>query len=150
MDQSISVKADNQKATTDENPPQVITVPDVSPQAMVDNPSPVASSMATASPVADAMMAKSSTKEFTVVAANFKYNQKELRVKKGDTVKITLDNSEGMHDLVIDEFGVKTSRIAAGKQETVSFVANKAGSFEFYCSVGNHRQMGMKGMLIVE
>lgn len=25
-----------------------------------------------------------------------------------------------------------------------------AGEFEFYCSIGNHRQMGMKGVLRVE
>jgi uncharacterized cupredoxin-like copper-binding protein len=32
----------------------------------------------------------------------------------------------------------------------VQFVADKTGTFEFYCSVGNHRQMGMVGTLVVQ
>ena len=73
-----------------------------------------------------------------------------MSIKKGDTVKITLVNSGGSHDLRIDEFNVATSRIRGGAQETVSFVADKVGSFEYYCSVGDHRAMGMKGTLNVQ
>ena len=93
---------------------------------------------------------ESTAKEFAVVAANFKFSEKEMRVRKGDTVKITLANNEGTHDLKIDEFDVATAKLDAGKQETVEFVANKAGTFEYYCSIGTHRQMGMKGNLIIE
>lgn len=89
-------------------------------------------------------------KEFTVISKPFLFNQKELRVKKGDTVKITLDNQEGTHDFTLDEFNVKTKTLNAGQEETVEFVADKAGTFEFYCSIGNHRAMGMVGNLIVE
>ncbi len=89
-------------------------------------------------------------KEFTVIAKPFLFNQKELRVKKGDTVRIVLDNQEGMHDWVIDEFNARTKQIKAGETDTVEFVADKTGTFEFYCSVGNHRAMGMVGNLIVE
>jgi plastocyanin len=32
----------------------------------------------------------------------------------------------------------------------IEFVANKKGKFEYYCSVGEHRAMGMKGNLVVE
>ncbi len=72
-----------------------------------------------------------------------------MSVKKGDTVKITFVNSSGLHDLKIDEFNVATKQLAAGKEETVTFVASKTGTFEYYCSVGNHRAMGMKGTLTV-
>jgi nitrite reductase (NO-forming) len=73
-----------------------------------------------------------------------------MRVKKGDTVKITFTNNNGTHDLLIDEFKVNTGRIPAGESKTVEFVADKTGTFEYYCSVGQHRKMGMKGNLIVE
>ncbi len=98
----------------------------------------------------EASVEEGTLKEFTVISKPFLYNQKELRVKKGDTVRITLDNQEGTHNFVIDEFNAKTKTLNAGQEETIEFVADKAGTFEFYCSVGNHRAMGMVGNLVVE
>ena len=89
------------------------------------------------------------TKSFTVTGSNYAFAPKTLTVKKGDTVKIIFANAGGMHDFVIDEFNVRTNRIQGGASQTATFVADKAGSFEYYCSVGNHRAMGMKGMLTV-
>src|SRR3989338_224730 len=47
-------------------------------------------------------------KEFTVEGSNFKFSLSEMKVKKGDTVKITFKNSGGMHDFKLDEFNVAT------------------------------------------
>lgn len=96
----------------------------------------------------DAMTA--STKVIIVTGQNFSFTPSEITVKKGDKVKLTFKNSGGVHDFVIDELGVKIKQIAAGQSDTVEFVADKAGTFEYYCSVGNHRQVGMKGTLTVE
>ncbi len=89
-------------------------------------------------------------KAFSVVGSSFKFEPAVLKVKKGDTVKITFKNSGGTHNFVIDELGVSTKVLKAGAEEVLEFKADKAGSFEYYCSVGNHRQMGMKGMLEVQ
>ncbi len=89
-------------------------------------------------------------KEFTVSAENYDFSVKEMKVKKGETVKVTFVNREGLHDWVLDEFNAKTKIMPAGGSETVEFVADKSGTFEYYCSVGNHRQLGMVGKLIVE
>jgi nitrosocyanin len=89
-------------------------------------------------------------KEFTVNGSNFAFDPKTITVNKGDTVKITFKNVGGMHDFKLDEFNVATNKINGGESDTVTFVADKAGSFEYYCSVGTHRQMGMKGTLIVK
>lgn len=89
------------------------------------------------------------TKEFTVTGSNFKFAPATMSVKKGDTVKITFNNSSGTHDLRVDGYNVGTKVIQGGASETFTFVADKAGSFEYYCSVGQHRQMGMKGTLTV-
>jgi plastocyanin len=89
-------------------------------------------------------------RSINIEGGNFKFSPNEIRVKKGDTVKINFTNQEGMHDWVLDEFNVKTPIIKAGGSASVIFVADKAGTFEYYCSVGNHRAMGMKGNLIVE
>lgn len=85
-----------------------------------------------------------------VEAGSFYFLPTEIKVKLGDTVKIVLFNKDGFHDWVIDEFNAKTAQIQAGETTEVEFIADKAGTFEYYCSVGNHRQMGMKGNLIVE
>jgi len=87
---------------------------------------------------------------FTVTGDNFAYDLKEIKVKKGDKVRIVFKNAEGFHDFKLDEFGLATAKLAAGGEETLEFTADKTGTFEYYCSVGKHRSMGMKGNLIVE
>lgn len=88
-------------------------------------------------------------KEFTISGQDFSYSPTEIAVKKGDTVRITFKNTNGFHDWVIDEYNVSTPKKPAPAEETVEFVADKTGRFEFYCSVGEHRELGMKGALIV-
>jgi len=89
-------------------------------------------------------------KEIVVSGSNFAFAPSEIKVKKGEKVMITFKNTGGFHDFVIDEFDVRTNQIKDGEEESVEFTADKAGTFEYYCSVGQHRQMGMKGKLIVE
>lgn len=98
------------------------------------------------------MMEKGVAKEFTVEASEFAFSLKTITVKKGDMVKITLTNSGKMsHDWVVDEFtGVKMKQIKNGETDTITFVADTSGTFEYYCSVGQHRKNGMVGKLIVE
>ncbi len=88
-------------------------------------------------------------REIAVTGSNFAFSTSTIRVKRGDTVRIVF-KSQGTHDWVIDEFNKRTKVLSAGQSETIEFVADKTGSFEYYCSVGTHRQMGMKGTLIVE
>lgn len=93
---------------------------------------------------------ETTTLTFDVTGGNFYYAPNEIRVKQGDTVKIIFTNAGGYHNFVLDEFNVKFGPINGGESKTVEFVADKIGAFEFYCSVGKHRQMGQKGTLIVE
>lgn len=89
-------------------------------------------------------------KEITITGSAFKFDPSTITVNKGDKVKITFKNAGGTHDFVIDEFNVKTPVIQGGVESVVEFTADQAGSFEYYCSVGNHREMGMEGTLVVE
>jgi plastocyanin len=89
-------------------------------------------------------------KEFTISGQNFSFTPSAITVKKGDKVKITFKNVNGFHNLMIDEFKVATKTIQGGTEESVEFVADKTGSFQYYCSVGTHRAMGMWGTLKVE
>lgn len=89
-------------------------------------------------------------KVFNINGTNFAFNTTEIRVKEGDTVTVNFTSSEGLHDWVIDEFSAATEQVRPGTPTSVTFVADQAGAFEYYCSVGQHRANGMIGTLIVE
>ena len=94
-------------------------------------------------------------KVFTLTGENYKFildgkESPELKVKEGDKVIIKFTNTAGLHNWVLDEFNVATKQVKAGESSSVEFIADKKGTFEYYCSVGGHRFEGMKGNLIVE
>jgi plastocyanin len=94
-------------------------------------------------------MSSSSVKEFSITGVPFSFTPSTMTVNKGDTVKITFKNGNGVHDFKLDEFNASTRILNSGEEQTITFVASKTGSFEYYCSVGNHRAMGMVGTLTV-
>lgn len=96
-------------------------------------------------------MTEENVKEFEVAGTDFKFNPDSMTVNKGDTVRVVFTNTdESMpHDWVIDEFNARTKQLQPGQSETIEFVADQSGEFEFYCSVGNHRAQGMVGTLTV-
>lgn len=85
----------------------------------------------------------------TMDAGSFYYKPNQITVKKGSKVKVMLTSRDMMHNFNIDEFKVKSPLVKAGETSTVEFTADKAGSFEFYCSVGQHRKNGQVGTLTV-
>lgn len=89
-------------------------------------------------------------KEFAIDGFNFGFSQDEIIVNEGDTVTIVLTSTDGFHDWVVDEFGAATAQIQTGGTASVTFVADKAGTYEYYCSVGRHRENGMVGTLVVQ
>ena len=114
----------------------------------------------TASPSPAATTSESSTsgtagmmqaKEIDVEGSEFTFSPSAITLKKGEPVRLLFKNTGKMpHDFVVDELSVRTKTITGGQTDTVEFKPDKAGTFEFYCSVGQHRQKGMKGTLTVE
>lgn len=87
----------------------------------------------------------------TISGNEFKYEPATISAKVGQTVTVTYTNTgKYPHDFVIDELGVKSQTIKAGETETFSFVPSKAGTFAFYCSLPNHREKGMSGVITVQ
>ncbi|HLD20101.1 MAG TPA: cupredoxin domain-containing protein [Patescibacteria group bacterium] len=129
------------------------SIPDV-PLSPSDIPSPdetsVTQNQNSSEQPQDTAIPEPTAKTFTVSGSNFAFSMNEIKVQQGDTVKIVFQNNDGFHDWVVDEFNARTKQINAGATDTVEFVADKAGTFEYYCSVGKHRELGMKGNLIVE
>lgn len=83
-------------------------------------------------------------------AGDFAFTPNEIRVKKGQKVKVVLTSKDMKHDFVIDELNVAMPEVEEGNTGEVEFTADTVGTFEFYCSVGDHRAMGQVGKLIVE
>lgn len=124
---------------------------------VVQQPTPTVAAAPTAMPTVTteaatgtATTTTTAAKEFTVHGGSYYFKPNQITVKKGDTVKLTFINDGGFHDFVINELNVKTDIIGSGKSQTVTFTADKAGTFQYYCSVGNHRAMGMVGTLVVQ
>lgn len=74
-----------------------------------------------------------------------------LVAEPGDIVQITLVSSEAVqHNLQLDDFGVDTGMLTAlGEERSVKFVADREGSFTYYCVVPGHQAAGMQGTLQV-
>lgn len=89
-------------------------------------------------------------RQFNLDAYNFGFSEETIIVNEGDTVTITVTSTDGLHDWVVEGFGAATERVSVGDMASVTFIADSAGEYEFYCSVGNHRAQGMTGTLIVQ
>lgn len=84
--------------------------------------------------------------QLTLIATKFKFDQTEYRVKKGEPVKITLENKDGTHGVEIKEFHVS---LTGGKSAV--FTPDKAGKYDIVCSIFcGSGHANMKSTLIVE
>lgn len=87
----------------------------------------------------------------TVEADEFSFDPDRITVEKGDKLIITFKNEGDIsHNFGIPSFGVRTDTIGPGEEDTITFVANKRGTFTFFCSVQGHKEAGMEGELEVE
>ena len=88
--------------------------------------------------------------EINMIAKKFDFVPSEIKVKKGDTVRLKVKSIDVPHGIAIREYDIKVG-LPAGEEKAVEFVADKTGEFEFYCSVycGSGHGM-MRGKLIVE
>lgn len=126
-----------------------------SPDTQIVQPSPADSMMEEKSEASDESTIKNNSAvvgdgEFVITSKGLVFDPNGIKVKKGQSVKVTYKNTKGAHNFAIDEFKVKTKTINAGEEETVEFIAEREGEFEFYCSVPGHKAAGMKGVLVVE
>jgi nitrite reductase (NO-forming) len=75
----------------------------------------------------------------------------KLKAKLGDTIEIRISSGEGaQHDIVIPALNVASAKFDKSTGATkVRFKVTKAGTFEYYCTIAGHRQIGMEGVLEV-
>ena len=74
------------------------------------------------------------TRTFRVDVRQFAYSPSELYVNPGDTVTIQLVSTDVVHGLYVDGYDV-SAEADPGQTATLTFVADKSGSFRFRCNV---------------
>ena len=72
-----------------------------------------------------------------------------LKAKVGDTIEIRISSGEGaQHDIVFPDLNVASAKFdATTGATTVKFKVTKAGTFDYYCTIAGHRQVGMEGKI---
>jgi uncharacterized cupredoxin-like copper-binding protein len=86
-----------------------------------------------------------------VVAKEFAFEPKEIKVKVGQPVKLILENKGVIeHDLVIEKLNAKTQPLKPGKTAELTFTPKAKGRYPIVCSVPGHKEAGMTGTLVVE
>jgi uncharacterized cupredoxin-like copper-binding protein len=86
-----------------------------------------------------------------LVAKDFSFEPQSVTVDEAGPVTFRVQNDGGTaHALEVEGNGVEeeTEPIGPGKSGELT-VRLEAGDYEFYCPIGNHRQMGMEGKLVV-
>ncbi|KCZ72748.1 hypothetical protein ANME2D_01182 [Candidatus Methanoperedens nitroreducens] len=88
-------------------------------------------------------------KEYTIRESNFELDPATITANLGDTVRITVINDQGTHNLFIEGYNQRVNIVPAGTTQVMEFVADRAGTFDMWCEVAGHRDAGMEGQLIV-
>lgn len=92
----------------------------------------------------------SDAREIVIDSENYHFTPETINVKRGEKIRVVFKSTDGVHDFRVDELNIATATVRSGQEDWIEFTPDKAGTFKFYCSVGNHRAMGMEGTMIVE
>jgi uncharacterized cupredoxin-like copper-binding protein len=87
-----------------------------------------------------------------MTAVDYKFNPSDLSVKSGEVTFNLKNDGQAPHSLEIEDVNGQDQEIegdvAAGQSGTLK-VNLPPGKYEFYCPVGDHKEMGMEGEVTV-
>ena len=87
--------------------------------------------------------------EVEIKASNWKFEPNLVEVNFGDKVELHMESIEGTNGIVLPQFKVSET-LVLGEDIHVEFIADKKGTFSFYCSVPcGSGHSGMNGILVV-
>ena len=86
-----------------------------------------------------------------VTATDFAFNPSDIQLDTSGSYTFHLTNEGGVeHALEIEGQGVEEGTDVIGGGDSADVTVDLAdGEYEIYCPVGNHREMGMEGTLVV-
>ncbi len=77
---------------------------------------------------------EAATRIIRVEASQYAYSPSVIEVNPGDTVTLQLVSTDVVHGLYVDGYGVSV-QADPGQTRTLTFVANRPGSFRIRCNV---------------
>jgi len=77
------------------------------------------------------------------------FSVKEIEVNEWDAVRLKIRTTKWNHNIKIDEFDV-FAETPLDAVTVIEFVADKKGTFEYYCTKPGHRDNGHWGTLVVK
>jgi uncharacterized cupredoxin-like copper-binding protein len=93
------------------------------------------------------------SKTFTIGETEFKLEPASFELEEAGVVEFVVKNDgEIVHALEVEgpTGEVETEEIQPGKTARLKADVSKAGEYELYCPIGNHKEQGMTGELVVE
>jgi uncharacterized cupredoxin-like copper-binding protein len=100
----------------------------------------------------DTQPADTAAESIAVSETEFAIDPANPRIDTPGSVKFEVKNDgKTVHALEIEAPGgeIETEEIQPGDSATLTANLDKAGRFEWYCPVGNHRELGMEGTVTV-
>ena len=88
-------------------------------------------------------------KEFNMTAMRFAFEPSTVTVNKGDQVVLHVTSTDVTHGISLPDYNILQT-LPPGETKTMTFIADKAGQFTFFCSVlCGSGHSSMTGKLIV-
>jgi uncharacterized cupredoxin-like copper-binding protein len=88
-----------------------------------------------------------------VSETDFKLNPSDPKVKAGQVTFNVSNDGQTVHSLEVEGPNGDEelqSDLSPGQSGVLSVDLSKPGKYEFYCPLGNHKQLGMKGEITVQ
>jgi uncharacterized cupredoxin-like copper-binding protein len=88
-----------------------------------------------------------------VSETDFKLNPSDPKVKAGPVTFNVSNDGQTVHSLEVEGPNGDEelqSDLSPGQSGVLSVDLSKPGKYEFYCPIGNHKQLGMKGEITVQ
>jgi uncharacterized cupredoxin-like copper-binding protein len=88
-----------------------------------------------------------------LAATDFKFDPDDPTVKAGEVTFDVSNDGETVHNLEVEGPGEEAELpedLQPGDKGSVSVDLSESGTYEFYCPVGNHKELGMVGEVTVQ
>ena len=88
--------------------------------------------------------------EFNMIAKQWEFDPGTITVSRGDKVILHIKSVDVTHGFALPDFGI-SQILEPGKEVTIEFIADKKGTFTFFCNVPcGSGHLSMRGTLVVE
>ena len=90
----------------------------------------------------------SDARRLAVSGDGFRFQPASITISAGEPIAIEFTSGDILHDFVIDELDAHVVA-EVGETAQTGLIADRPGTYTYYCSVPGHREAGMVGTLIV-